>query len=68
MKQVRVGDRVKAFLDARIIGEVVEIIHKPSTTMLMVGGVPPFEAYAKIKLDNGSFVVVRTTELSVHNV
>tara|TARA_R100000008_G_C3586673_1_gene172983 strand:- start:4131 stop:4337 length:207 start_codon:yes stop_codon:yes gene_type:complete len=68
MKQVRVGDRVRAFLDANIVGEVVEIFHKPSTTMLMVGGVPPFEAYAKIKLDNESFAIVKTTELSVHNV
>jgi len=68
MKQIRVGDKVKAFLDARIIGEVIEIFLKPATDTLMVGGVPPAVAYAKVQLGSGQIVVIRTTELAVHNV
>jgi|TARA_R110002110_G_scaffold413334_1_gene640569 hypothetical protein len=68
MKQIRVGDRVKAFLDARIIGEVIEIFLKPAIDTLMVGGIPPSVAYAKVQIDSGQVVVVRTTELAIHNV
>ena len=69
MKQVRVGDRVKAFLDARIIGEVIEIFHvKAPNSALMVGGVPPVTSYTKIRLDDGRIATVKTTELSVHNL
>ena len=67
MKQIRVGDRVKAFLDARIIGEVIEIFLKPAIDTLM-GGIPPSVAYAKVQIDSGQVVVVRTTELAIHNV
>jgi hypothetical protein len=66
MRQVRVGDRVKAFLDPNIAGEVTEIFYKQSAgVMLMVGGVPPVEAYAKVLLPNGQLSIVRTTELSI---
>ncbi len=66
MRQVRVGDRVKAFLDPNIAGEVTEIFYKQSAgVMLMVGGVPPVEAYAKVLLPNGQLSLVGTTELSI---
>ena len=69
MRQIRLGDRVRAFLDARIVGEVTEIFHKPTMGgALMLGGVPPMEAFARIKLDSGKFAVVRTTELSIINL
>ena len=68
MRQVRVGDKVRAFLDARIAGEVVEIFHRPSSsTVLMVGGVPPSESFAKVLLEDGRIVVIKTIELS-HNI
>ena len=66
MRQIRVGDKVRAFLDATIAGEVVEIIYKPAPgAMLMFGGVPPVEAYAQIRLSSGKLIAVRTTELSI---
>lgn len=66
MRQVRVGDRVKAFLDPNIAGEVTEIFYKQSAgVMLMVGGVPPVEAYAKVLLPSGRLSIIRTTELSI---
>ncbi len=65
MRQIRVGDKVKAFLDANINGEVTEIFYKPTMGgMLMLGGVPPVEAFARILGENGKTFVVRTTELS----
>jgi len=64
MRRMKPGDRVKAFLDANIRGEIIEIVHRPApATALMVGGVPPFEAYANIRLANGNIVTVKTTEL-----
>jgi hypothetical protein len=66
MRQVRVGDRVKAFLDPNIAGEVTEIFYRQSAgVMLMVGGIPPVEAYAKVLLSNGQAAIVRTTELFI---
>lgn len=68
MRQIRTGDKVRAFLDANISGEVTEIFYKPAMGgMLMLGGVPPMEAYAHVRLPNGKMVVVRTTELSIVN-
>ena len=65
MRQIRVGDRVKAFLDANITGEVTEIFYKPTMGgMLMLGGVPPMQAFARILKSDGQTYVVRTTELS----
>ncbi len=66
MRQIRVGDRVRAFLDARLAGEVTEIFYRPSMSgVLMVGGVPPVEAYARVRTPDGKEAVIRTTELSL---
>ena len=65
MRQIRVGDKVRAFLDANICGEVTEIFYRPDPgQMLMVGGVPPAVAYAKIVMTDGKTVSIKTTELS----
>jgi hypothetical protein len=65
MRQIRVGDKVRAFLDSNICGEVTEILYRPARGgMLMVGGVPPVEAYAKILMADGKSATVKTTELS----
>ena len=65
MRQVRVGDRVRAFLDANMAGEVTEIFHTPAPAgILMYGGVPPKIAYARVRKSNGEIVTIKTTELS----
>ena len=69
MRQIRVGDKVKAFLDANICGEVTEIFYRPAAGgMLMVGGIPPVEAYAKVVMSDGKTVSIKTTELSHLNL
>jgi len=66
MRQIRVGDRVRAFLNANISGKVVEIfLHPSGGAALMVGGVPPMVAYARVLLQDGNTVAVKTTELSI---
>ena len=65
---IKVGDTVKAFLDANLQGEVVNIVYLPSRDVWMVGGVPGVEAWADILLPSGIVKRVKTTELSVHNV
>ena len=65
MRRIRVGDKVRAFLDANISGEVTEIFYRDAPAgSLMVGGVPPVVSYAKILLADGRNAVVKTTELS----
>ena len=65
MKTIRVGDKVRAFLDLRICGEVVQIVYLPSAIPLMVGGIPSAEAYADVLLENGKIVRIKTGELSL---
>lgn len=65
MRRIKVGDKVRAFLDANITGEVTEIFYKPTMGgMMMLGGVPPEEAFARILKHSGETYVVKTTELS----
>lgn len=65
MRRIRTGDKVRAFLDANISGEVTEIFYRDAAPgSLMVGGVPPAVSYAKILLADGRTAVVKTTELS----
>jgi len=65
MRTIRIGNTVQAFLNANIRGEVVDIVYVPSAIPLMVGGIPPSEAYANVRLENGKIVRVRTTELFI---
>ena len=65
MRQFRIGDKARAFLNANISGEIVEIFLRPSSTTLMAGGVPPMDAFARILLQDGKTVVIKTTELSL---
>ena len=63
MRTIRVGDTVRAFLDLRIHGKVVEIVYLPSSISLMVGGVPSTEAYADILLESKKTIRVKMAEL-----
>jgi len=63
MRTIRVGDTVRAFLDLRIYGKVVEIVFLPSSIALMVGGVPTAEAYADVLLENKKVLRVKIAEL-----
>ena len=65
MRSIRVGDTVRAFLDLRIHGKVVEIVYLPSSISLMVGGVPTTEAYAYVLLENKQAIRVKMSELSL---
>lgn len=68
MRRIRVGDRVKAFLDARIIGEVVNIVYLQGKTALMVGGVPGSEAYADVRVADGTVVRVKMTDVFLDGI
>lgn len=68
MRQIQVGDTVRAFLDPALYGRVVEIFYGKPTSGYMVGGVPPIEAFAKIQLANGKIRIAKTTELSIQNL
>jgi hypothetical protein len=69
MRQIRIGDTVRAFLDPALYGLVLEIFYKKSTGRhMMVGGVPPIEAFAKVQLTNGKIRIAKTTELSILNL
>jgi len=65
MRQIRVGDPVRAFLDANLSGEVTEIFYRSARAgELMYGGVPPSVAYAKVRKSSGETVTIKMTELS----
>lgn len=67
MRMIKKGDRVKAFLDARICGIVEEIVYNKAQGYMMLEGVPSAEAFARIKLSNGATVNVKTTELFIES-
>ena len=65
MRRIRIGDKVRAFLDANITGQVTEIFYRDAPAdSLMVGGVPPVLSYAKVLLPDGRTAIIKTTELS----
>ena len=68
MRQIRIGDTVRAFLDPTLHGQVVEIFYKQvGGGYMMVDGVPPVEAFTKVQLPNGQVRVAKTTDLSIQN-
>ncbi len=65
MAQVRKGDTVRAFLDAKLTGVVESISYENTGDGLMVGGVPPVVAIATVLCSDGLLRNVRTSELYV---
>lgn len=66
MRRIKVGDRVKAFLNPNLHGQVVEILYESApSNMLLQGGVPSTVCYAVVKLANERLVKVVTSELSI---
>ena len=63
MRRIRVGDKVQAFLDANIKGEVTQIKESKNVPW-MVGGTASTEFVCEVKLDkDGSLVVYKMHEL-----
>jgi len=57
MRRIRVGDRVKAFLDANIVGVVTQIKESKNLPWL-AGGTASTEFICEIKLDKDDRLVV----------
>ena len=62
MKSIRVGDKVQAFLDARIRGIVEEVLSEEVDTWL-VGGTAAMELYCVLVLEDGSKIKCKMSEL-----
>ena len=61
MRSIRVGDKVQAFLDARMKGIVVEIVSKDGPWM--VGGTAGQELFCILELETGHRLTVKMSEL-----
>jgi len=62
MRQIKVGDKVRAFLDANLQGEVMAI-HNTYSSQWLVGGVASKELLADVKLPSGEMRRVKMSEL-----
>ncbi len=62
MRRIKVGDRVQAFLDSRIVG-VVEKIEDSNKVPWMVGGPASTERYCVLTLDDGRKIKYKMSEL-----
>jgi len=58
----RKGDKVKAFLDPKIVGIIQEVTSKPATNWT-TGGTSDVEFYALVKLGNGKLCQLKLSEL-----
>ena len=56
MRRIKVGDRVQAFLDSRIIGKVTNITESKNVPW-MVGGTVSSEFICELKLDESDRIV-----------
>ena len=66
MRRIKIGDTVKAFLNPRLRGQVVQVLYEaPPGGMMLVEGVPSTTTYVVVKLSNGSLVKVIASELSI---
>lgn len=63
MRRIKIGDRVKAFLDANIAGEVVNIVSRP-VSHWMVGGTSSVEFWVDVRLANGTVRNIKLSELT----
>jgi hypothetical protein len=63
MRRIKIGDRVQAFLDARVLG-VITRIKESKNVPWMVGGTASIEFICEVKLDkDDSLVVYKMHEL-----
>lgn len=62
MRRFKVGDKVKAFLDARIAGIIVEI-HQVPATQWIAEGTASVEFYVDVRVANGQIKRVKMSEL-----
>tara|TARA_B100000131_G_scaffold213207_1_gene204992 strand:- start:12064 stop:12267 length:204 start_codon:yes stop_codon:yes gene_type:complete len=62
MRRIRIGDRVQAFLDNRIVGTVLEI-KEAKNAPWMVGGTASSEFVCVLKLDAGPQIEYKMSEL-----
>lgn len=65
MRRLKIGDTVRAFLDANMCGVIENIENIPADSGMMVGGIPPVVAVATIRLPNGKLHKIRMTELYI---
>lgn len=63
MRRIKIGDRVQAFLDSRVLG-VITRIKESKNVPWMVGGTASIEFICEVKLDkDDSLVVYKMHEL-----
>ena len=62
MRQIRIGDRVQAFWDANLIGEVVDLGAVKHETLL-IGGTLEQSPYCDVKLKTGNVVRVKLADV-----
>ena len=62
MRRIKVGDKVQAFLDPRIVG-VVEKIENSENVPWMVGGPASTERYCILKMSDGRLIKYKMSEL-----
>jgi hypothetical protein len=62
MRRFKAGDKVKAFLDARIAGTIVDIRHVQATQWL-AEGTASVEFLVDVKLGDGRILSVKMSEL-----
>lgn len=58
----KVGDKVKAFLDARIAGTIVQI-HQVQATQWLAEGTASIEFLVDVKLSDGNIRRIKMSEL-----
>jgi len=62
MKSIKLGDRVEAFLDARVKG-VVTAFERTGHAPWMVGSTSVKELYCTVKLDSGEEIRYKVADL-----
>lgn len=63
MRRFKVGDKVKAFLDSRIAGHIVQI-HQVQATQWLAEGTASVEFFVDVKLANEKIVKIKMSELA----
>ena len=62
MRRIKVGDKVQAFLDTRIVGTVVNI-HESNKVPWMVGGTASTEFLCDLEFSDGKRATYKMSEL-----
>ena len=61
-RRFKIGDKVKAFLDSKIAGTIIDIQSRQSTQWL-AEGTASIEFYVDVKLKDGSIYKIKMSEL-----